>query len=114
MDSHEYILYNCHYIALIQRKESENNVQEIFIYHYFTLTMKGVNSENKLNDIFHECIDKKKMWTLIEKSFGANYVKLPWANEMLMVTRIYLYVVLIKSVMSSATLLHSCCSLQMR
>ena len=42
--------------------------------------MKGLNSENKLNDFFQECIDKKKMWTLLEKNFGAICIKLPDAS----------------------------------
>ena len=77
LDSQAYVLDNCHYMARILSKESENNAREIFINHYFSLDMKGVGSENKLNDLFQECIDKKKMWTLLEKNFGAICIKLP-------------------------------------
>ena len=67
-------------MARILSKESENHAREIFINHYFALNMKGVSSENKLNDLFQECIDKKKMWTLLEKNFGAICIKLPDAS----------------------------------
>ena len=77
LDSQGYILDDCNYMARILSKESETNAKEIFINHYFTLNMKGVSSENKLNDIFQECIDKKKIWTLLEKNFGAICIKLP-------------------------------------
>ena len=80
LDSQEYTLDGCHYMARILSKESENKAKEIFINHYFALNMKGVSSENKLNDLFQECIDKKKMWTLLEKHFGAICIKLPAAN----------------------------------
>ena len=77
LDSQEYILDDCHYMARILSKESETNAREIFINHYFSLNMKGVSSENKLNDLFQECIDKKKVWTLLEKNLGAICIKLP-------------------------------------
>ena len=80
LDSQEYILDDCHYMARILSKESETNAKEIFINRYFALNMKGVSSENKLNDLFQECIDKKKMWTLLEKNFGAICIKLPDAS----------------------------------
>ena len=80
LDSQEYILDDCHYMARIVSNESETNAREIFINHYFALNMKGVGSENKLNDLFQECIDKKKIWTLLEKNFGAMCVKLPDAS----------------------------------
>lgn len=80
LDSQEYLLKECHYMARILSKESETNAKEIFIKHYFTLNMKGLSSENKLNDLFQECIDKKKIWTLLEKSFGAICIKLPDAS----------------------------------
>ena len=57
-------------MARILSKESETKAKEIFIHRYFTLNMKGLSSENKLNDFFQECIDKKKMWTLLEKNFA--------------------------------------------
>ena len=80
LDSQEYILDECHYMARILSKESEKNAREIFINHYFALIMKGVSSENKFNDLFQECIDKKKMWALLEKNFGAICIKLPGAS----------------------------------
>ncbi len=80
LDSQEYTLDGCHYMARILSKESENKAKEIFINHYFALNMKGVSSENKLNDLFQECIDKKKMWTLLEKNLGAICIKLPEAS----------------------------------
>ena len=80
LDSQEYILDECYYMARIHSKDSENDAKESFINRYFALSMKGVSSENKLNDIFQECIDKKKMWTLLEKNFGAICIKLPDAN----------------------------------
>ena len=80
LDSQEYILDECHYMARILSKESENHAREVFINNYFALNMKGVSSENQLNDLFQECIDKKKMWTLLEKNFGAICIKLPDAS----------------------------------
>jgi len=77
LDSQEYILDDCHYMARILSKESATNAREIFINHYFSLNMKGVSSENKLTDLFQECIDKKKIWTLLEKNLGAICIKLP-------------------------------------
>ena len=77
LDSQEYILNDCHYMARILSKESENKAKEIFIKRYFSLNMKGISSENKLNDLFQECIDKKKVWTLLEKNLGAICIKLP-------------------------------------
>ncbi len=52
LDSQEYLLNDCHYMARIISKESETKAKEIFINRYFTLNMKGLNSENKLNDTF--------------------------------------------------------------
>jgi hypothetical protein len=80
LDNQEYVLNDCHYIARILSKESEANAREIFINHYFVLNMKGVSSANELNDLFQECIDKKKIWTLLEKNFGAICIKLPDAS----------------------------------
>ena len=80
LDSQEYVLDECHYIARIQSKESETHAKEIFINRLFALNMKGVSSENKINDLFQECIDKKKIWTLLEKNFGAICIKLPDAS----------------------------------
>ena len=77
LDSQEYVLDECHYMARILSKESETNAREIFINHYFALKMKGVSNENKLNDLFQECIDKKKLWTLLEKNFGVICINLP-------------------------------------
>ncbi len=77
LDSQEYVLDDCQYIARIFSKESETIAKEIFINRYFALNVKGVTSEQKLNDVFQECIDKKKMWTLLEKNFGAICIKLP-------------------------------------
>ena len=77
LDSQEYILYDCHFMARILSKESETNAREVFINHYFSLNMKGVSSKNKLTDLFQECIDKKKIWTLLEKNLGAICIKLP-------------------------------------
>ena len=37
LDSQEYVLDDCHYIARIMNKESETNAREIFINHYFAL-----------------------------------------------------------------------------
>ena len=77
LDSQEYVLDNCHYMARILSNESETKAKEIFINRYFALNMKGVSRENELNDLFHECIDKKKIWTILEKNFGAICIKLP-------------------------------------
>tara|TARA_B100000214_G_scaffold26734_1_gene17536 strand:- start:2 stop:490 length:489 start_codon:yes stop_codon:yes gene_type:complete len=80
LDSHKYSLAECHYMAQILSNDSETKAKEIFINRYFTLNIKGVSIENKLNDLFQECIDKKKMWTLLEKNFGAICIKLPDAS----------------------------------
>ena len=80
LDSHEYFLDKCHYIARIRSNESETKAREIFINRYFALNMKGAGSENNLNDLFQECIDKRKLWTLLEKNIGAICIKLPDAS----------------------------------
>ena len=80
LDSQEYILDDCHYMARILSKESETKAKEIFINRYFVLNVRGVISENNSNDLFQECIDKKKMWVLLEKNFGATCIKLPDAS----------------------------------
>ncbi len=80
LDSQGYLLNECHYIARILSKESETKAKEIFINRYFALNMKGVSRDNKLNDRFQECIDKKKMWTLLEKNLGVICIKLPDAS----------------------------------
>ena len=67
LDSQEYVLDDCHDIVWIDSKESENYAKEIFINRYFALNMKGARSENKINDLFQECIDKKKILILLEK-----------------------------------------------
>ena len=63
-------------MARIYSKESETGAKEIFINRFFALNMRGVSSENKLNDLFRECLDKK-IWALLEKNFGAICIKLP-------------------------------------
>ncbi len=80
LDSQEYVIDECHYMARIISKESESKAKENFINRYFALNMKGVSSENKLNDLFQECIDKKKIWTLLKKNFGAICIRLPDAS----------------------------------
>ena len=80
LDSQEYIIDECHYMGRILSKESEAKAKENFINRYFSLNMKGISNENKLNDLFQECIDKKKMWTLLQKNFGAICIKLPDAS----------------------------------
>ena len=80
LDSQEYLLNDCHYMARIFSKQSEYKAKEIFINRYFALNMKGVSSDNNLNDLFQECIDTKKMWTILEKNFGAICIKLPDAS----------------------------------
>ena len=80
LDSEEYILDDCHYMTRILSKESKTHAKEIFINRYFSIIMRGVNSENKVNNLFRECIDKKKIWTLLEKNFGAICIKLPDAS----------------------------------
>ena len=80
LDSQEYVLDDCHYMARIPSKESETKAKEIFINRYFVLNVRGVISENNPSDLFQECIDKRKMWVLLEKSFGATCIKLPDAS----------------------------------
>ena len=81
LDSQEYFLDKCHYITRIHSNESENKAREIFINRYFSLNMKGVSRDNNRNDFFQECIDKKKLWTFLEKNFGAICIKLPDASK---------------------------------
>ena len=80
LDSQEYAMDNCHYIARISSNESETKAKEIFINRFFVLNMKGLINENIVNDLFKECIDKKKLWTLLEKNLGAICIKLPEAS----------------------------------
>jgi hypothetical protein len=77
LDIPEYIPDECQNMARIHSKESETGVKEIFINRFFALNMSGVSSENKLNNLFQECLDKKKIWALLEKNFGAICIKLP-------------------------------------
>ena len=80
LDSQEYVLDDCHYIARIICKDSETKAKEIFINRYFAFDINGLSSESNLKDLFQECIDKKKVWTLLEKNFGAICIKLPDAS----------------------------------
>ena len=80
LDSQEYLLTECHYMSRILSKESETKAKEIFINRFFVLNMKGLINENIVNDLFKECIDKKKLWTLLEKNLGAICIKLPEAS----------------------------------
>ena len=80
LDSQEYVLDDCHYMARISNNESESKAKESFINRYFILNVRDVNSKNNPNDIFQECIDKKKMWVLLEKNFGVTCIKLPDAS----------------------------------
>ena len=77
LDSQEYFLDKCHYIACITSNKSENHAKEVFINGYFSLNMKGIKSESKINDLFQECIDKKKTWIILEKKFGVTCIKIP-------------------------------------
>ena len=61
LDSQEYILDDCSYMARIISKESESYAKAIFINRYFALNIKGLSSQDKLNDLFQECIDKKNV-----------------------------------------------------
>ena len=53
LDSQEYNLDECYYLGLILCKDSENKAKENFINRYFSLNIKGVSSDSKINDIFH-------------------------------------------------------------
>ena len=112
LDSQEYVLDDCHYMARILSKESETKAKEIFISRYFTLNIKGANNETKLNDLFQECIDKKKCGHYL-KSNSELFVS-DFQMQMLMVKHIYLYMVLIKNVERLPILIHTCFSLRMR
>ena len=46
LDSQEYVLDDCHYMARISNKESESKAKESFINRYFVLNVRDVNSEN--------------------------------------------------------------------
>jgi len=80
LDSQQYILDDCHFMACIHSNETETHAKEIFINRYFALNMKGVSNDNKINDLFQECIDKKKIWILLQKYFGVTCIKLPDAS----------------------------------
>ena len=80
LDSQEYFLDKCYYIALIRCSDSETKAKEIFINRYFAISALGVSSKNNRNNLFQECIDKRKLWILLEKNFGAICIKLPDAS----------------------------------
>ena len=80
LDSQEYFLDKCHYMARITSKESEIKAKEIFINRYFSLKMKGIGTDSKYNNLFQDCIDKRKIWILLEKNFGAICIRLPYSN----------------------------------
>ena len=89
LDSQEYILDECYYLGRILSKDSKNRAKEIFINSYLSLNIKGASSDSKTNDLLQACIDKKKIWTLLEKNFGATCIKLPDASVN---SEIYLFV----------------------
>ena len=89
LDSQEYFIDRCQYIARIRTNESESKSREIFINRYFAICMKESRSENNSYDLFQECIDKKKLWALLEKNFGAICIKLPDAS---LIGETYLFV----------------------
>tara|TARA_Y100001968_G_scaffold293676_1_gene299749 strand:- start:64 stop:552 length:489 start_codon:yes stop_codon:yes gene_type:complete len=80
LDSQQYLLTDCYYMAQILSKESETRAKEIFIDRFFSLNMKGVVRECKFSDLLQECIDKKKIWTLLEKNLGVICIRLPDAS----------------------------------
>ena len=80
LDSQDYFLDNCHYIARLQLNESEAKAREIFINRYFSISIKGVSCENDRIELFQECIDKRKLWSLLEKNLGVICIKLPDAS----------------------------------
>ena len=80
LDSQEYLLNDCHYLARILSKESEIKAKEIFINRYFVLNMTGVSRESKFSNLLQECMDKKKIWTLLEKNVGVICIRLPDAS----------------------------------
>ena len=81
LDSQEYLLDECHYMARIHCKESEAKAKEIFINRYFALDIRSNSRKNIINDLFQECIDKKKLWTLLEKNFGFICINLPDTSD---------------------------------
>ena len=89
LDSQEYILDECYYLARILSEDSENKAKEIFINRFFSVNIKGVTNYSKFNDLFQTCLDKKKIWTLLEKNFGATCIKLPDASDN---SEIYLFI----------------------
>ena len=48
LDSQEYFLNDCHYMARILSRESEAKAKEIFINRYFARSMKRVNNADSL------------------------------------------------------------------
>ncbi len=80
LDSQEYLLTDCHYLARILSKESEIKAKEIFINRYFVLNMTGVTRESKFSNLLQECMDKKKIWTLLERNVGVICIRLPDAS----------------------------------
>ncbi len=80
LDSQDFVLDECHYMARILSIESELKAKEIFINRHFFLDIRGGCSDNKINELFQECIDKKRMWTLLEKNFGTTCIRLPDAS----------------------------------
>ena len=80
LDSKEYFLNKCHYSTRILSNDSETIAREIFINHYFSQNMREVSSDSDFDDLFQECIYKRKLWNLLKENFGAICIKLTDAS----------------------------------
>ena len=80
LDNQEYNMDNCHYIAYVISEDSSNNAKDFIVNQYFDLTINGKKTEETIKDLFSECIDKKKIWKVLEKYFGVICIHLPYLD----------------------------------
>ena len=50
-------------------------MQKKFFNRYLPLNLKGISRKNTMNDLFEECIDRRKIWISLEKNFGVICIK---------------------------------------
>jgi len=77
LDSHEYLISDCQYMAYLTSMDSPNKVKDLFIQKYFSLNINGLPREDSIKHLFNECLDKKKIWKILEKCFGSICIHLP-------------------------------------
>ena len=76
LDSHEYILEEVHFLALVQTSEQLDKAKELFINRFFSVNLNGGCNDIMINNLFRGCLDKKKIWKILELSLGVICIQL--------------------------------------